>query len=233
MDLENNIPDGEVKIHKKDFHHPYTPYPIQEEFMRTVYDVLEQGNIGILESPTGTGKSLSLICGSLTWLRDFKRREFEGILNDGFENCGEPEWVVELARERRKRELVGRREEMERRLERVRERERSERGRLGGNGDARGGKRRKIGGDGVGDSTGEAGGVNEDEFLLDDWDSDGDVGGNGKKKTGDEAIFSKETLALKKSLGLWDKGVEDEEEELDDEMKVLTNLNDFESTTNS
>lgn len=37
-----------------DFHHPYTPYPIQEEFMYTVYKVIEDGKIGILESPTGT-----------------------------------------------------------------------------------------------------------------------------------------------------------------------------------
>lgn len=37
-----------------DFHHPYTPYPIQEEFMHTVYTVIEEGKVGILESPTGT-----------------------------------------------------------------------------------------------------------------------------------------------------------------------------------
>lgn len=39
-----------------DFHHPFTPYNVQEQFMRTVYDVLERGDgqIGILESPTGT-----------------------------------------------------------------------------------------------------------------------------------------------------------------------------------
>jgi chromosome transmission fidelity protein 1 len=41
------------------FHHPYTPYDVQEQFMRTVYDVLEEGNgqVGILESPTGTVRS--------------------------------------------------------------------------------------------------------------------------------------------------------------------------------
>lgn len=40
----------------KDFHHPFTPYKIQEEFMETVYRVLEGGGgrVGILESPTGT-----------------------------------------------------------------------------------------------------------------------------------------------------------------------------------
>lgn len=38
------------------FHHPYTPYDVQLKFMRAVYSVLETGNgqVGILESPTGT-----------------------------------------------------------------------------------------------------------------------------------------------------------------------------------
>lgn len=44
-----------------DFHHPYTPYNVQLDFMRTVYDVLEKGNgqVGILESPTGTVRHLT------------------------------------------------------------------------------------------------------------------------------------------------------------------------------
>jgi chromosome transmission fidelity protein 1 len=39
-----------------EFHHPFTPYDVQVEFMRAVYAVLERGNgqVGILESPTGT-----------------------------------------------------------------------------------------------------------------------------------------------------------------------------------
>lgn len=39
-----------------DFHHPYPPYDVQLQFMRKAYDVLERGDgqVGILESPTGT-----------------------------------------------------------------------------------------------------------------------------------------------------------------------------------
>jgi len=48
----SGIGDETEKSH--DFHHPYTPYAIQETFMETVYQVLEEGKIGILESPTGT-----------------------------------------------------------------------------------------------------------------------------------------------------------------------------------
>jgi len=48
MDASDNAP--------LDFHHPYTPYDVQIEFMRAVYGVLEKGDgqVGILESPTGT-----------------------------------------------------------------------------------------------------------------------------------------------------------------------------------
>lgn len=44
------VPDG------IDFNHPYTPYDVQTDFMKTAYGVLQQGNgqVGILESPTGT-----------------------------------------------------------------------------------------------------------------------------------------------------------------------------------
>lgn len=54
--MEDNIKTIHEDVTKIDFHHPYTPYEIQEQFMRTVYDVLEKGNgrVGILESPTGT-----------------------------------------------------------------------------------------------------------------------------------------------------------------------------------
>ncbi|XP_053356497.1 ATP-dependent DNA helicase DDX11 isoform X1 [Clarias gariepinus] len=57
------------------FPFPFKPYPIQERFMEALYAVLEQGKVGIFESPTGTGKSLSLICGALTWLKDFEEKK--------------------------------------------------------------------------------------------------------------------------------------------------------------
>ncbi|XP_062509848.1 ATP-dependent DNA helicase DDX11-like [Corticium candelabrum] len=43
--------------------------------MSELYSTLEDGKIGIFESPTGTGKSLSLICGSMTWLKDHQLRQ--------------------------------------------------------------------------------------------------------------------------------------------------------------
>ncbi|KAI8627612.1 DNA repair helicase [Xylariaceae sp. FL1651] len=108
------------------FHHPFTPYDIQETFMRTVYRVLEQGNgqIGILESPTGTGKSLSLICAALTWLRDHKRKTYEATIDHAAESFkDEPDWVVEQLLKRKRAELFDQWEEREAKLKSIRAKE--------------------------------------------------------------------------------------------------------------
>ncbi|KAG5343499.1 RTEL1 helicase, partial [Acromyrmex charruanus] len=47
---------------------PFKPYPVQEEYMKKVIECLQNGQHGVLESPTGTGKTLSLLCSSLSWL---------------------------------------------------------------------------------------------------------------------------------------------------------------------
>ena len=36
------------------FRFPYKPYAIQQQLMESVYQVLEKGEIGLFESPTGT-----------------------------------------------------------------------------------------------------------------------------------------------------------------------------------
>ncbi|XP_030245416.1 ATP-dependent DNA helicase DDX11, partial [Drosophila navojoa] len=56
-----------------EFGFPYTPYEIQEQLMQQLFQVLEHKQIGIFESPTGTGKSLTLTCGALTWLRQHEQ----------------------------------------------------------------------------------------------------------------------------------------------------------------
>lgn len=52
------------------FPFPFKPYSIQDQFMRSLYTVIENRKIGIFESPTGTGKTLSLMCSALKWLSD-------------------------------------------------------------------------------------------------------------------------------------------------------------------
>ncbi|XP_007952887.2 regulator of telomere elongation helicase 1 [Orycteropus afer afer] len=52
---------------------PFQPYRCQQEYMAKVLECLQKKVNGILESPTGTGKTLCLLCTTLAWrehLRD-------------------------------------------------------------------------------------------------------------------------------------------------------------------
>ncbi|NXQ59139.1 DDX11 helicase, partial [Anthoscopus minutus] len=128
------------------FPFPYPPYGIQEQFMEALYGALEAGRVGIFESPTGTGKSLSLICGALKWLRDWeeKRRQEEARLlalgasgQDGLtrqqarpgsaDTAGQPDWVTAFVQKKEERDMVDRlkdeqirRKKREDRLEKIR-----------------------------------------------------------------------------------------------------------------
>ncbi|CAH0386974.1 unnamed protein product [Bemisia tabaci] len=58
-----------------DFPFPFPPYEQQHRFMRELFLAIENKKLGIFESPTGTGKSLSMICGTLCWLLKHEERE--------------------------------------------------------------------------------------------------------------------------------------------------------------
>ncbi|XP_063152946.1 regulator of telomere elongation helicase 1 isoform X2 [Candoia aspera] len=51
---------------------PFPPYKCQEEYMSKVLECLQKQVNGILESPTGTGKTLCLLCSTLAWQGHFK-----------------------------------------------------------------------------------------------------------------------------------------------------------------
>ncbi|KAH8661551.1 helicase C-terminal domain-containing protein [Tricladium varicosporioides] len=189
----------------RDFHHPYTPYTIQETFMSTVYQVLEEGKVGILESPTGTGKSLSLICGSLTWLRDHKRKTFEEGLNWEQDDSNDPAWLIEQTRARKRREMLRTREDLEARLAKVRTKEKAQLDRyLKGE---KANKRRKQYLDPAESQD------DEDQFVLEDYDSDAE-----QKSRGD-GEYSAATLELMAKLGMG-PAARDEDEEIEEEMKI-------------
>ncbi|XP_040201179.1 ATP-dependent DNA helicase DDX11 isoform X2 [Rana temporaria] len=128
------------------FPFPFPPYPIQEQFMSELYHVLEARKVGIFESPTGTGKSLSLICGSLSWLRDFeeKKRQEELLAlsvgdsenneNQGTDNTtsatassAEPDWITQFLHKKEEMDIKNKikedqiqRKKKEERLEQMR-----------------------------------------------------------------------------------------------------------------
>lgn len=82
---------GDVFCEEK-FNFPGTPYDVQRQLMRAIYDTIENRGVGLFESPTGTGKTLSMICAALTWLqRNRVATSLEEIGDD------EPAWVGEQA----------------------------------------------------------------------------------------------------------------------------------------
>ncbi|KAF8195495.1 helicase C-terminal domain-containing protein [Pholiota molesta] len=105
---------------------PYDPpYDIQTSLMRHLYESIEQKKVTIVESPTGTGKTLTLLCASLTWLADEKERARKGKMKEvvGDDALGAKDWVVEQSLERVRRELEADEQEYEERLAQARKRE--------------------------------------------------------------------------------------------------------------
>ncbi|GMH15967.1 hypothetical protein Nepgr_017808 [Nepenthes gracilis] len=71
---------------------PYKPYSIQIDFMNALYESLNNGGIAMLESPTGTGKTLSIICSALQWLVDRRKRP-NSTSSDRCCSDDEPDWM--------------------------------------------------------------------------------------------------------------------------------------------
>ncbi|KAG6041510.1 hypothetical protein E4U41_003813 [Claviceps citrina] len=210
MGAEADVDDAMHHLQKLDFHHPFTPYNVQEEFMRTVYDVLEQGagQAGILESPTGTGKSLSLICASLTWLRNHKSTQFQASLQEAGESFkDEPAWLVDQLLKRRRDELAQRWQDREKRLAAIRLNEKAL--------EDRGRKRRRL------EAPSDRGNrknvdSEEAEWLLEDWEDRDDAGPR-------DALsgLSRESREVLERLGLGGpRKKEDAEEVLEEEIKI-------------
>ncbi|KAK4556199.1 ATP-dependent DNA helicase chl1 [Recurvomyces mirabilis] len=179
---------------KKDFHHPFEPYDIQLQFMTAMYECIEQGGVGIFESPTGTGKSLSLICSSLIWLREHKRRLFDEASATVEHDDDEPDWMSEHAKASRQHEMRQMREDFEARLDVAREKERKLSERAAGSSSTN--KRRKLAADQYVTTS------DEDYFLLDDYESDDDRQAASVQQSG----YSAETSKLMERLGIMHRG---------------------------
>ncbi|BAM41033.1 uncharacterized protein TOT_030000294 [Theileria orientalis strain Shintoku] len=91
-----------------EFHLPFKPYPNQLIFMKDAYECFDNSRFGLFESPTGSGKTVSILCSALTWLKnnrvksvmcDQNLESSDGMLyasNDCIDQSV-PKWVLENA----------------------------------------------------------------------------------------------------------------------------------------
>ncbi|KAI8820477.1 putative ATP-dependent RNA helicase DDX11-like protein 8-like protein [Fimicolochytrium jonesii] len=118
---------------ERDFNFPFTPWSIQKDFMNHLYDGLQNGKVLVMESPTGTGKSLSLICGSLKWLKDHEERTEKERMQEiederaalGAPLADEPSWVLDFAKEevaKDVQDIIAKKRKREERLAEIRRR---------------------------------------------------------------------------------------------------------------
>ena len=194
---------------------PFEPYPIQLDLMRGLYRTLERGGIGVFESPTGTGKTLSVLCSALQWLEDHGRRmergeggssgdPFAAGANGGSaatrKDDDEPDWLRDYEKDKSARDFA---ERMKRRLERRRNarraaaavdaaffagqkrREKTERERLADR-ERKANRERKIA------ARGDAAAAIEEEaeFLADDWDDDAPPARSGAAGSNPDLVVS-------------------------------------------
>ncbi|KAJ5154120.1 uncharacterized protein N7500_009559 [Penicillium coprophilum] len=176
--------------------------------MQALYTCLEESKIAVFESPTGTGKSLSLICGSLTWLRDHKRKAFQETVDATYDD-DEPEWMIEHAKRESRRAITEKRQEFEARLAKIREEERLK------SQDSADRPRKKQRLD---DSASEP--VDDDQFVLDDYDSDTD-NPNKQIKSANSDGLSASTLALLERFQGKFSANKEKEDDGDDEIKIF------------
>ncbi|KAG9555660.1 ATP-dependent RNA helicase CHL1, partial [Aureobasidium melanogenum] len=181
------------------FYHPYEPYDIQLQFMRALYDCIEQGKIGIFESPTGT------------------RKEFDESIAAIEGDDDEPEWMVQHSREEKKNQVIQKRAELEAKLEKIRQHERKIRDRQENGLPLN--KKRKL----LDDNNGKIADIVDDEqFALDDYESDDE--GSKAPHTNNGTIdlgLSRETQALMQKLGYGLSAASQSENlEAEDELKI-------------
>ena len=67
-------PPQTIELRGVEINFPFKPYECQEAYMGKVIDALNRSENALLESPTGTGKTLCLLCSTLAWQGEYAVR---------------------------------------------------------------------------------------------------------------------------------------------------------------
>ena len=84
IDIEKASKQTKLNILGIDVYFPYEPYPNQKLYMEKVIEACKKKTIAGLESPTGTGKTLCLLCASLAYLK-YERERLIQERNNNFD----------------------------------------------------------------------------------------------------------------------------------------------------
>uniref|UniRef100_F6SDL7 Helicase ATP-binding domain-containing protein n=2 Tax=Ciona intestinalis TaxID=7719 RepID=F6SDL7_CIOIN len=86
-------PHVELMIGGVKIHFPFKPYPSQLSMMSMIVKGLQRSEHCLLESPTGSGKTLSLLCSALAWQQDLAMRlqKKEELYEQSNVDCAEEE----------------------------------------------------------------------------------------------------------------------------------------------
>ena len=75
IDYNKLSTQNKIKIQGIPIYFPYKPYPPQILYMEKVISALnKKGSLSALESPTGTGKTLCLLCAILAWMKYYNKK---------------------------------------------------------------------------------------------------------------------------------------------------------------
>ncbi|XP_955347.1 chl1 protein, putative [Theileria annulata] len=87
-----------------EFELPFEPYPNQLIFMKDAYKCFDESSFGLFESPTGSGKTLSILCSALTWIKNNRSKTM--MCDLGLEPSNDekvPKWVSEISLNHKKK----------------------------------------------------------------------------------------------------------------------------------
>ncbi len=156
--------------------------------MAELFRVLERGGLGVFESPTGTGKSMAIICGVLTWITQHHERrkrvlKQQSEINKDDDNDDDDDWLkAAAAKKEREEQRFKAREELKFLLDKEEKMEELRRRRKVINKSEREQQDSKTHLGEVADKVDTADEEEDEELLLEDYVSDDDDEQGKKKK---------------------------------------------------